>query len=110
MLTDFYINFVNSLADSVEKLAKIQEEFPDKYETVAKLEEDPGLIEELSKNLSSEEKEKLLTILIRMSSLARRSNRIFELTVEEKRILAKDLRKFVADLQKDLLEQTPKKV
>lgn len=101
MLIEFYISFVGALADSVEKLADAHEKFPDKYKTIAELERDPGLIEEVAKELSPEEKETLLITIIKLSALARRTNKVFELNVEEKRALVRELRKFAAGF-KDL--------
>lgn len=98
-ITDYFVSFINALADSIDKLANVQKNYPDKYDSVKKLEEDPGSIEEFTKTLSGKERDVLLFTLIKMSTLARRVNKILEYNVDEKKALVKDLKKFADEVK-----------
>jgi len=103
-LIEFYKDFVKGSAKAVRTLADIQKKYEEEYETFVDLKEDPAQIEDLMKELSSEEKEVILLMLIKASSLGKRMNKLFDLPVEEKERLADDLDKFAEFAEKKLKE------
>lgn len=104
---EFYKEFIQGSAGSIETLADLQENFPNQYEVFQEVHEDPmGLLD--TDKLSEEEKDTLLTIVMRASSLGQRTQKVFDTSADEKRELSKDLEKFgdfVDEKLEDMMEE-----
>ena len=90
----FYKSFIVSSASAIQILARIQKNFPDQYKVMNELKDDPSVIEQLTVKMTPKQVETLLLIIMKASNLGRRSQNLFDLSVEEKEKLVKDLRDF----------------
>lgn len=109
-LISFYRDYISGSAKAVDTLADIQEDFSDFYEIIDKVKSDPTLIDQVMAEMSEHDKETFLLILIKASMLGERMNKLFDLSVEEKRELAKDLREFSEFVDRTLTESAKERV
>lgn len=100
-VTLFYEKFLKAVADSVIALANIENEFKDDYQKLKEVQKDPSAIFDKLKDLSDEEKNNLLVLFARISRFEGRMLRLFDLSVDEKRQLAKELNEFVETIKKE---------
>lgn len=107
-LISFYKDYVSGSAKAVDTLADIHENFPDYYELINRIKSDPTLIDQMMTEMSERDKEIFLLILIKASMLGERMNELFNLSVEEKRKLAEDLREFSKFVDTTLMEKLGK--
>ena len=106
----FYQSSMKGLIGSVKQIAKVQKDYPKQYVIFKQLNKEPSLLIELGKGLSDKEKAILFELLIKSESLSKKMNVLFELSYEEKNILAKEIESFSKELIKiiDDLKKTKK--
>lgn len=108
-LIEFYKTSLTSANESIKILADIQKNYPDYYESVSEFKDDPMAIDELTENMTPDERDAILVILIRGSNIGKQASRLFNLTVNEKEKLIEDLEKFAAFVEKKLKEIVEKR-
>jgi hypothetical protein len=97
---NFYDSFFNCIAESVIVLSDIQEEYEEQYKKIVEFNENPQILEELVNNLPMEKQAILLRILLKAGEFGRKFSNLMEMSAEDKRSFAKDLKKFSADIKK----------
>lgn len=103
-LITFYKSYISGSTESIRLLAEIQEKFPDEYTLLLEIKNDPTRIEQITEELTEDEKGMLIMIFIRASELGRKIYNLFESSAEEKRKLANDLDNFSVYVDKKLTE------
>lgn len=98
----FYKESLENITQSIKRLANIQKDFPDHYETFKKLQKNPELLFKLKDKLPQDEQGILLEVFLRASTLGQRLNLLNELTYREKMILIKDINEFAKVIGKRL--------
>lgn len=101
----FYKESTGSFADSVDLLAEIEEKFPKRYAEFRDFQKDPSKFVNLTEKMKEENVKALfilLKILIRSSTLTQKVQNVLYLDIKEKRKLAKELRSFAEETEKDL--------
>ncbi len=101
-LINFYKEFLLGTSKSVEILAKIEKEYPEEYKMLKELKDDPAAIAKLSDKIPDDVRTVFYFIVMESSGLAERMNKVFELSQEDKVILAKDIRKFSERVKNEL--------
>jgi len=101
-LVSFYTKSLGEAASSVLILKKIQSDFPDKYKDLIELQEDPSALIEISNKMDPELSKILIELMVKASTLSRRVNKLFELSVDEKDKLAEDLRTFSKSMENNI--------
>lgn len=101
-LIEFYRGFVTGSSKSIRILAEIEEKYPKQYRIINEIRWDPESVEKLMEELTDNQKELFFNIFIKASILGQRLNRLFELTIDEKKKLADDLDKFSEEVEKKL--------
>lgn len=94
----FYSAFLKSSSDSITILADLQDKFKDEYDKLKQMQSDPSMALEKLGNLNEEEKDRLISMFVRIATLEKKMLKLFDSTSEEKRILAKELEEFEAKL------------
>jgi len=107
-LMEFYNKFLGGIADSIEYLADIQEEFPEEYENFKNAQIDLNKMPELLDELDPEMKGIFADIIIRIGIVSSRLNNAIILDSKEKIELAKELRKIIKAMN-ELTERRRKK-
>jgi hypothetical protein len=108
-LIEFYKSTITSSIQSIKILAEIQRNFPKEYEIMEELKDDPSIVDQLADVLPQEEKDTMILIFIKASAIGRRMNKLFDLTVEEKEKLIKDLEDFAEFAEKRMKESLERK-
>ncbi|MCL4376236.1 hypothetical protein M1558_01965 [Candidatus Parvarchaeota archaeon] len=93
-LIKFYKQMLEGPASSIETLAEIEEKFPDEYSIFKNLKDDPSTINTIVDKAPQDVKDALVIIMLKASNLGVKLSKLFDLTVEEKKQLARDLRSF----------------
>jgi len=93
-LIKFYMASVLGTAKSVATLVEIEKKFPNNYLKLKEATFDPEKIDEILTSMSDEEKETFLLIFTRASIISRKLNELFDLNLEEKEKLVKEIRAF----------------
>lgn len=106
-LINFYKASVMGTAESVKKLAEIEENFPITYGKFKKATFDPENIESIMTSMTEEQKEIFLIIFTKVSFIAKKLNQLFEMPVDEKKKLAKEIEDFMRYMEKKLSELRP---
>ena len=106
VLAEYYELSMTDIANSIEKLAEIQEKYPSEYEEFKKVAENPTVLLELQ--MDDKIKNIFFEILLKSSSLTQKVNKLISLTSIEKKVLAKDLKDYVQVLNKKLEELAKK--
>lgn len=101
-LGKYYELSMNDIAESIKKLADIQENFSKEYEDFKKIAENPELL--LSLKINDRLKSIFFEMLLKSSTLTQKVNKLIILTPTEKRALAEDLKKYVQELRERLGE------
>ena len=96
----FYSKFLNAMADNIDSLASIEEEFKEEYKDLKEIQKDPTLILEKLGDLEEEKKDELIAMFIRVSKLESKMLRLFDLNAEEKRKFSKEVRELSKNLSK----------
>ena len=96
----FYSKFLNSIADNIDALAIIEEEFKEDYENLKEIQKDPALILEKLRDLDEKEKDELIGMFMRIAQFEGKILKLFDLSPEEKKQLAKDLKEFTENIIK----------
>ncbi len=107
----FFDASVASGATPIRVLADIQEKFPEQYAVMLKIREDPSLITD-NDSIPEKVKSTMLLIVLKASKLGSESQRVYEMSVKEKRDLADKLEefsKFIKEKVADLAEPSDKK-
>lgn len=107
-LMEFYNKFLGGIADSIEFLAKIQEEFPDEYEDFKNAQIDLNKMPELLDELDPEIKGIFADIIIRIGVVSNRLNNAIVLSSKEKMELAEELRRIIKSMN-ELMERRKRK-
>lgn len=84
-------------------LADIQEKFPEKYGVMLKLREDPSLITD-NDSIPEQVKSTMLLIILKASKLGAESQRVYEMSVKEKKEFANKLDEFSTFIKSKLEE------
>lgn len=99
-LTEFYGLFLGNVSRAILKLAEIQKKYKDEYNSLKELQTDPSKIEKYLDNLTDEQRGFLLRLFVKMARFEARLSRLFELSVKEKRELAKEIEEFSEEIKK----------
>lgn len=110
---EFLVDFISFLKDynfatseAIRRLAKIQETYPDEYESFKEFEENPVILNELIEKIPDEIGSIvfriLITIFMKLETLSRRLKNLYSLNVEEQRKLADDLDKSGNEIEEDI--------
>ena len=108
-LIEFYKSTIISSIDAIKILTEIQRKFPKEYEIVEELKDDPSIVDQLTDVLPQEEKDALILIFVKASYIGRKMKKLFDLTVEEKEKLIKDLEEFAKFTEKKMKESLKRK-
>ena len=109
MFSEFYEQFFDGFANSIETLAKLQKKFPKFYDAVKTFGNDPNSIEKILSEMDNEKRGILLNILLKAGDISRRTSMLFDSSVEEKERLAKDLKDFARVLNQNLKSKKQKR-
>ncbi len=109
-LINFLESSITGTAESVNALAKIQENFGDEYEKFRAAKLDPSQLDAILKDLAASDKEAFLLIFARASFIAPKLNKLFDLTLEEKKELAASINNFSKSVKETLTNITNKKI
>ena len=101
-ISKFYNEFFSGLAQSIDTLAIVQNKFKEEYKGISEFGNNPTAIDGLMSKLTLEEQGVMLKVLLKSSDFSRRTANLFSSTIEEKKQLAKDLRDFTKDLEKQV--------
>ena len=101
-LIKFFKGSVCGTADSVKTLAKIQENFPEEYKDLQASRMDPTQMEEIMENIPKEDRDILLLVYVKMSYIAPRMTKLYDLSVKDKNILAADMEEYGAFVESEL--------
>ncbi len=96
-LIKYYELSMEDISKSIEELAKIQEKYPNEYDKFQKVSENPELL--LGLKMSDKIKTIFFELLLKSSTITQKVNKLIILTPIEKKALAKDLNKYVAELK-----------
>ena len=96
-LLKFYTNSLVSLSEAISILADIEDENKELYLKLIATRDNPILLLDQISDLTSEQRDTMILIFTKLSLLGEKSNRLFELTVDEKRGLSKEIRDFEKD-------------
>lgn len=102
-LLNYYKETIGSAVTSVVLLKNIQTAFPDKYEELLAVQEDPSRLIDMAGKLGAEDSKILFELMIRASSLSRKINQVFELSVQDKDMLIKELKDFSEVMEKSIV-------
>lgn len=108
-LLRFYNKFIDNLVGVVDTLSKIQEAHPEKYKIIKELQINPQKIPEFLSMLDEEDAKTLLYRIIEAGQFDRRLSRMYDLTIEEQKELARDLKAFAQKVNEDV-EKMEKKI
>lgn len=103
-LLGYYQSSISGVIDSIDKIAEIQNNYPEQYDFFKNLSRDTNLIFQLGEQLSDTQKTILFELFIKSASLSERMKILTELTYKEKKILSKDLTEFSDELIKRIEE------
>lgn len=103
-LIRFFKGTISGTSESVKSLTKIEEKFPEEYEEIRKSRLDPSMIDELMEKMNIEEKETFLLIFAKASYIAPKLSKLFELSLTEKKELAKTVDDYAVFVEKKLTE------
>jgi len=106
-MIQFFDSSIKNGSTPIRMLADIQENFPEQYDVMLKLREDPSLITE-NDSIPEQVKSAMLLIVLKASKLGAESQRIYEMSAKEKRDLADKLDEF-SKFIKSKLEEVMKK-
>lgn len=95
----FYKMFFESLANNIDYLAKIHDEFSEQYQKILDFQENPENLARLIEGLSAEQKGILLSVLIKAGEFGRKFVNLMEISPKDKRKFANDLRDFAKELE-----------
>lgn len=105
-LIKFYKTTLLGTAESVKTLVDIEKRFPENYLKLKEATFNPEKIEEILASMTEEEKETFLLVFTKASLISRKLNKLFDLDVEEKTKLAKEIEDFVKFTERKLKELT----
>ena len=110
-LVEFYKETLGDASKTVRLLMNIQKKFPEQYQLLLDLQNDPSKILEITKQMNAEVSHIMINLFVQASILSNKVNRLFEISIEEKGILANDLEKFASEIIDSIkkLEGTSKK-
>ena len=94
-------------AESVKILAEIEEKFPGSYKKLRDTKVDPSQIDMLMTGMDPQTKDTLLVIYAKASYIAPKLAKLFELTLEEKKALAKSIDAFAQFVDQKLNQFIP---
>ena len=106
-LIEFYKEFTAGTSKSIKLLADIQKDYPNEYEKLQDLYNNPEVLSDIVGDMKSEVKDALILVIIKASAIGKKTSKLFELTAEEKYKLAQDLTdyaKFVEQKSKEIKE------
>lgn len=101
-LIKFFKSSICGTADSVKTLATIEEKFPDQYKNLSESKMDPSQIDKLMGKMSPEDKDTFLIIFARASYIAPKLNKLFDLSLEEKKELTETINKYASFVEEKL--------
>lgn len=93
-LVEFYKSFLGDTADSVRRLIKIQEKFPDGYKKLIEIQKDPSMLLELTKEVDEESARIIIEMFVKTSVLSKKTIGLFDLSVIEKKEFVDELEEF----------------
>lgn len=102
---EFYNEFVRSSSDAISKLADVQKNYPEKYELLRNLHNNPLDMVEDIEQLGEKQKDALLMVILKASRLGQRTKNVIQTTVEEKEDLIEDLDGF-GEFVEEKIEET----
>ena len=105
-LSRFYKSFLTDTIDSIKILVDIQKKHPAEYLNWVKIQKDPSAIIELSDRLDPESRKTLIDLFIRASALSRKIMIIYEMSIEEKNKLIKEIESFSESVDKNIKDKT----
>lgn len=105
-LSKFYKSFLTDTINSIKILADIQKKHPNEYSNWVKIQKDPSAIIELSNRLDPESRKTLIDLFIRASALSRKIMIIYEMSIEEKNKLIKEIESFSESVDKNIKDKT----
>lgn len=94
----FYSAFLKSSSESIIILAELQDKFKEEYDQLKEMQSDPSVALDGLDKLNDEEKDKLISMFVRVATLERKMIKLFEMTADEKRSYAKELDEFITKL------------
>lgn len=100
-LSKFYKTFLTDTINSIKQLAEIQRKYPQEYNKWVKVQKDPSALIELSNSLDEESRKTLIDLFVRASSLAKKIMIIYEMSIEEKEKLIKEINAFSESIEKN---------
>ena len=103
-LIEFYKNIIGNASHSVRSLKDVQSKFPNQYQLLLDLQNDPSKLLEITKQMDKRVSSIMINLFVRSSILSNKINNMFELTVDEKEDLAKDLESFSEEFTNSLRE------
>lgn len=108
LFAEFYEQFFLSTSESVDLLANLQEKYKEEYESIKLFGKDPDAIEKLINELPDEKQAILLKILLKAGKFGKDMANLFESSVEEKRKLSGELKKFGENLSLEIKKDLEK--
>lgn len=93
-LIRFYKSSVCGTADSIKALIEIEEKFPTEYKKIREAKIDPSQIDKMMDKMSPKEKDTFFVIFAKASYIAPKLNRVFDLSLEEKKELITTIKSF----------------
>ena len=106
-LIEFYKEFTAGTSKSIKLLADIQKDYPNEYEKLQDLYNNPEVLSDMVGDMKPEVKDALILVIIKASAIGKKTSKLFELTADEKYKLAQDLTdyaKFVEQKAKEIKE------
>jgi len=95
----FYSAFLKSSSESILILAELQDKFKEEYDKLKQMQSDPSIALESLDKLNDKDKDKLISMFVRVATLERKMLKLFEMTSDEKRVYAKELEEFITKLE-----------
>ncbi len=100
----FFDASIRNGATPIRLLADIQENFPKHYEVMLKIKDDPSLITD-NDSVPERVKSTMLLIVLKASKLGMESQRVYEMSIKEKREFANKLDEFSKFIKRKLEEE-----
>lgn len=96
----FYQMFFDCVSGSVLYLADVQEKYKEQYQKIMDFNENPMSLDELIEKIPIEKQAILLRVLLKAGEFSKKFAILMEMSPKEKRVFAKDLKKFATDMDK----------
>jgi len=103
-LITFLKGSIIGTSDSFGALIEIERKHPDLYNILRSVKMDYESMDDVLDNLNEKQRDVLMLIFFKTSSLGKKMNRLFDLTLEEKIKLVSDLKDFSEFVNKKLKE------